>query len=259
MTPPKTRLISATAIAALALAGVLVAWQASSDSPADLAQLSDDDKLEILNSGDADAISELLEAEEAAAQAQFARERLERQKREAEIDVERAETEARGAAYWDSFDTESVDLTGFNFALAKLSPAGERRAKIAELPIATGFGRANEVAYPRSKFDCNAQRYGEIRELLDREAKLMVPVDQHDVARVSDYLSHRAALETGDCSCATLTARPEQAWEIIKMLAVDPSIEQFRGQYARTEAMNILGILLGNALEVEMLQFCERS
>ena len=65
MTTPKTRLIGATAIAALALAGALVAWQASSDSPADLAQLSDNDKLEILNSGDADAISELLEAEEA--------------------------------------------------------------------------------------------------------------------------------------------------------------------------------------------------
>lgn len=259
MTPPKTRLIGATAIATLALAGALVAWQASSDSPADLAQLSDDDKLEILNSGDADAISELLEAEEAAAQAHFARERLERQKREAEIDVERAEARARGAAYWDSFDPDSIDLTGFDFALAKLSTANERRARIAELPIATGFDRANEVAYPRSKFDCNAQRYGEIRELLDREAKLTVSVDQHDVARVSDYLSHRAALETGDCSCATLTGRPEQAWDVIKILAVDPSIEQFRGQYARAEAMNIMGILLGNALEAEMRQFCERS
>lgn len=139
MTPPKTRLIGATAIATLALAGALVAWQASSDSPADLAQLSDDDKLEILNSGDADAISELLEAEEAAAQAHFARERLERQKREAEIDVERAEDRARGAAYWDSFDPDSIDLTGFDFALAKLSTANERRARIAELPIATGF------------------------------------------------------------------------------------------------------------------------
>ena len=41
MTRPKTRLIGATAIAALAIAGALVAWQESSDSPADLAQDTD--------------------------------------------------------------------------------------------------------------------------------------------------------------------------------------------------------------------------
>ena len=172
MTPPKTRLIGATAIAALALAGALVAWQASSDSPADLAQLSDADKLEILNSGDADAISELLEAEEAAAQAHFARERLERQKREAEIDVERAEAavleEARAdaplvpfgdieddAEFWAAMATYE-ELRAYFLACGKRLARRQlgRRGKIrlAQLLLAdlTDEDRQTVVATPRT-------------------------------------------------------------------------------------------------------------
>ena len=259
MTPPKTRLIGATAIAALALAGALVAWQASSDSPADLAQLSDNDKLEILNSGDADAISELLEAEEAAAQAHFARERLERQKREAEIDVERAEAKARGAAYWDSFDPDSIDLTGFDFTITSISPPEKRREKLAELPIVNGFNRAAEMSHPPSKSDCNPSRYSRIDKLLKREAALPMPVDRQDVARVLDYLADRAALETGDCSCATQTVPIEKGWRLLMRLANHPSGETISGNFAKDRAMNEIAILFRTAMDVEARSFCERD
>lgn len=253
------RLIGTAAIAALAIAGAMFAWRAASDSPEDLAQLSDAEKLEIINGDDADAVAELLEAEEAAAQAEFARRRLERQQALAEIEVQRSEAKERGAAYWDDFDPESIDLTGFDFDIAKVTRSSERRAIIAELPIVTGFNRAGEVEYPRSSFDCNPSRYRKIRGLLDREETTPLPVDQYDVARVSDYLSYRVALEKGDCSCATLTSHPEIAWKVIKVLMNDPTIEQFRGDYAKKEAANILGILMGTALEAEVRLFCGGS
>lgn len=259
MTPPKTRLIGATAIAALALAGALVAWQASSDSPDDPAQLSDDDKLEILNSDDADAISELLEAEEAAAQARFARERLERQKREAEIDVERTEAKARGAAYWDSFDPESIDLTGFDFAIVSISPPEKRREKLAELPIVSGFDRAAEMTHPPSKFDCNPSRYSQIDKLLKSEASLPMPVDRQDVARMLDYLADRATLETGDCSCATQAVPTEKGWRLLTRLANHPSGETISGNFAKDRATNEIAILFRTAMDVEARNFCERD
>lgn len=259
MTTPKTRLIGATAIAALALAGALVAWQASSDSPADLAQLSDNDKLEILNSGDADAISELLEAEEAAAQAHFARERLERQKREAEIDVERAEAKARGAAYWDSFDPDSIDLTGFDFSMAEVGLRDERRAMLDNASFVTDFERAGDLTYSRSKFDCDPSRYRRIDRVLTREAALPMPTDASDVARVLDYLADRAALQTGDCSCATQTVPIEKGWRLLARLTNHPSNETISGSFAKDRAMNEIAILFRTALDVEARSFCERG
>ncbi len=259
MTQQKTRLIGATAIAAIAIAGSLVAWQASSQGAADPAQLSDQEKLDILNSGDADAIAELLEAEEAAAQAQFARERLERQKRKAEIEVERAEAEARGAAYWDSLDVDGIDLTGFDFSLLALSKWSERDAKVADLPLVAGFDRAAEVTRPRSKFDCNPSRYSQIDQFLDREADLPLPADSHDVARALDYLAERAALQTGDCSCASQTVPIEKGWHLLARLANHPSREALSGRFAKDGAMNDMGVLLRGALEVEARSFCERG
>lgn len=259
MMPPKTRLISATAIAALALAGVLVAWQASSDSPADLAQLSDDDKLEILNSGDDDAITELLEAEEAAAQAQFARERLERQKREAEIEVERAEAKARGAAYWDSFDPDSIDLTGFDFAITSISPPEKRREKLAELPVVNGFNRAAEMTHPPSKFDCNPTKFAEIGKVLKSQSDLPMPVDRNDIANLLDYLASRAALQTGDCSCATQAVPPIRGWELARRIAENPTAESIRGSSAKGQAMKKLGATLYYELDAQRRSFCGKG
>lgn len=259
MTRQKTRLIGATAIAAIAIAGALIAWQASSQSPADPVQLSDKEKLEILNSGDADAITELLDAEEAAAKAQFARERLERQKREAEIQVERAEAEARGAAYWNSFDPDSIDLSGFDFAMAEVGLREERRAMLDKATFVTDFERASEVTYPRSKFDCNRSRFEAIDKLLAERRSEAMKVDASDVARISDYLNHRAALETGDCSCATQMVRPQEAFALIERLANHPSSESLKSAPAREKAMHATGILFLNALEDEKRQLCGRS
>tara|TARA_B000000460_G_scaffold217432_1_gene167465 strand:+ start:114 stop:893 length:780 start_codon:yes stop_codon:yes gene_type:complete len=259
MTTPKTRLIGATAIAALALAGALVAWQASSDSPADLAQLSDDDKLEILNSGDADAIGELLEAEEAAAQAQFARERLERQKREAEIDVERAEARARGAAYWDSFDPDRIDLTGFDFAMAEVLSRDKKRAMLAEASFATDFGRAAEVKFPPSKFECNPSRYTDIREIMKTGGDFAMPIKRNDVARVLDYLADRAALETGDCSCATQAVPVEMGWDVLKRITEHPSGEKIDGSMARRKATSSVSSMFRHTLGEEARHFCRQG
>ncbi|MCT4334730.1 hypothetical protein MU516_17930 [Paracoccus sp. YLB-12] len=259
MTPPKTRLIGATAITALALAGALVAWQASSDSPADLAQLSDDDKLEILNSGDADAISELLEAEEAAAQAHFARERLERQKREAEIDVERAETKARGAAYWDSFDPDSIDLTGFDFAMTDVLSRDERRAILDEASFARDFERASSVTFARSTFDCNSTRFAGIRQLLKDKPDLPLSVDQGVVFSFLNYLASRAALETGDCSCATQHVPPELGWELAERLSQHPSASSISDVFARKNAMQSAANLFFDSLDGEAREFCKKG
>ncbi|MDP5308807.1 hypothetical protein [Paracoccus spongiarum] len=259
MTTPKTRLIGATAIAALALAGALVAWQASSDSPADLAQLSDDDKLEILNSGDADAVSDLLEAEEAAAQAHFARERLERQKREAEIEVERTEAKARGAAYWDSFNPDSIDLSGFDFAMAEVVSRAERRAMLDKASFVTDFKRAGEMRFPPSRFDCNPSRYTDIRNLMKGIPEMSMPVGLNDVARVLDYLADRAALETGDCSCATQAVPVEIGWEFLKQLTDHPSGQRIRGSMAQSKATKGVGSMFRHTLGAEARQFCRPS
>lgn len=259
MTSQKRRLIGATAIAALALAGALVAWQAASDSPADPGQLTDAEKLEILNSGDAEAITELLEAEEAAAQAQFARERLERQQRLAEIEDERAEAKERGAAYWDSFDPESIDLTGFDFAMAEVTLVDERRATLDMLPIVIGFKRAEEMTHPPSKFDCNSSRYGPIDKFLKRETGLPMPVDASDVSRFLDYLADRAALETGDCSCATQAVPVEKGWGLLKRITHHPSAEAIRGNISKEREMNTVAILFRKALSDEARGFCEKG
>lgn len=259
MTIPKTRLIGATTIAALALAGALVAWQASFDSPAAMAQLSDDDKLEILNSGDADAISELLEAEEAAAQAHFARERLERQKREDEIDVERTEAKARGAAYWDSFDPESIDLTGFDFAITSISPPEKRREKLAELPIVSGFDRAAEMTHPPSSFDCDPTKFAEIGNVMKSQSDLPMPVDRNDLANLLDYLASRAALQTGDCSCATQAVPPIRGWELARRIAENPTAESIRGSAAKGQAMKKVGATLYYELDAQRRSFCGKG
>lgn len=253
------RLIGTAAIAALAIAGAMFAWRAASDSPEDLAQLSDAEKLEIINGDDADAVAELLEAEEAAAQAEFARRRLERQQALAEIEVQRGEAKERGAAYWEDFDPESIDLTGFDFDITTIPVSEERQAKLAELPIISGFDRAPAMTHPPSKFDCNPSRYGPIDKLLKREAALPMPVDASDVARALDYLADRAALETGDCSCATQTVPVEKGWGLLKRIANHPSGEMIRGSFAKEREMTAVAVLFRTALSDEARSFCAKG
>jgi hypothetical protein len=259
MTFPNRRLPGTTAMMALALASAVIVGPAAADGTADLAQLSEAEKLEILNSGDSDAITDLLEAEESAAQAEFARERLEREKKLVEIDGQRAEAAERGAAYWDSFDPESIDLTGFDFAIADVGRSEERRAILNQLPIVTGFERAAEVTYPPSKFDCNPARYAELNELLKISPDLPMPIGRNDVARVLDYLADRAALETGDCSCATQAVPVDEGWLLIERLAQHPSGEAIRGKMAKSSATNSISSMFRRALGDEARQFCARG
>ncbi|MFD1797923.1 hypothetical protein FQV27_17805 [Paracoccus aurantiacus] len=259
MTQQKTRLIGATAIAAIAIAGALVAWQAASQGAGDPAQLSDEEKLEILNSGDADAIAELLEAEEAAAQAQFARERLERQKREAEIEVERAEAEARGAAYWDSFDVDEIDLTGFEVAITTFTQPEERQEKLAELPIVAGFDRATEVAHLPSKFECNPRRFGKIGDILKSQPDLSATIDRYDIANLLDYLASRAALETGDCSCATQAVPLSKGEEFARRLFENSVAETTGNSVAGGRIIKRMSAALFYALDAEKRSFCGKG
>ena len=256
MTVLKKRFAVTTAMTALALAGALIATQAAPDSTADFSQLSDAEKLKILSSGNADAITELLEAEEAAAQAKFARERLERERKLVEIDAQRAEAAERGAAYWSSFDPGNIDLTGFDFAIADVVMSKERRALLDQLPIVTGFERAAVVTYPPSKFDCDPSRYAEINQLLKISPDLPMPIDRNDVARLLDYLADRAAIETGDCSCATQSVPVDKGWLLIERLAQHPSGEAIRGSMAKSRATNSISSMFRKALSEEARHFC---
>lgn len=253
------RLIGSAAIAALAIAGAMFAWRAASDSPEDLAQLSDAEKLEIINGDDADAVAELLEAEEAAAQAEFARERLERQQALAEIEVQRSEAKERGAAYWEDFDPESIDLTGFDFSMAEVLSRDERRAMLDKASFATDFVRADEIRYPPSRFDCNPSRYTDIRNFMKASPDLAMPVSVNDVARVLDYLADRAALETGDCSCATQSVPVEMGWKVLKQITEHPSGETIRGSMAQGRATKGVGSMLRYTLGDEARLFCRPS
>ena len=259
MSIPHKRLMGTAAVTALAIAGAMFAWRAASDSPEDLAQLSDAEKLEIINGDDADAVAELLEAEEAAAQAEFARRRLERQQALVEIEDQRSEAKERGAAYWGDFDPESINLTGFDFDITTIPVSEERQAKLAELPIVSGFDRAPEMTHPPSKFDCNPTRFREIGDLLKTSPDLPMPVDRNDIANLLDYLAFRAALQTGDCSCATQEVPAIEGWELARRLAEHPSAEKIRGSAAKGRAMKSLGATAFYVLDDEVRSFCRKG
>lgn len=258
MTMPLKPFLGTTALAALAV-GALIAWQAASDSPEDLSQLSDAEKLDIINGEDGDAAAELLEAEEAAAQEKLARERLERGTALAAIEVERAEAHARGATYWDSFDPDSINLTGFDFDITKIALSQERRTKFTELPLVSGFERAREMNFPPSKFDCNPTRYADIGPFLKSNPTLPMPVDRDDVARVLDYLGDRVALETGDCSCAAKAVPVEEGWRLLERLTSHPSGDEIRGNSAKGRAIDTTTVLFRTVLEAEARSFCEKG
>lgn len=253
------RLIGTAAVAALTIAGAMFAWRAASDSPEDLAQLSDAEKLEIINGDDADAVAELLEAEEAAAQAEFARRRLERRQALAEIEVQRSEAKERGAAYWDDFDPDSIDLTGFDFDISKIVFSDERDAKFAELPVVTDFERASEMTFPPSKFDCNPSRFADIGALLKSRSPLPMAVDRNDVVRMLDYLGDRAALATGDCSCATQAVPIEAGWQVVERLATHPSGDAISGTSTKDRAISTILVLFRTALEAEVRSLCKKG